>query len=145
MKILVAIDFSDMSRRALAWALAHAEHVVPHELHLVHVVEDSWLDLFASRATTKLEEEMELLARQAEAELARLPEEVQESMRPIHRHLRRGAPHKHIVQVAEEIDADMLVVGSYGRGGLERTILGSVAERIVRDARTTVVIVRPRS
>ena len=46
--------------------------------------------------------------------------------------VRQGIPHQSILQHAVEHDVDLIVMGTHGRTGLERQIIGSVAERIVR-------------
>jgi len=57
-----------------------------------------------------------------------------------------GVPHATIVDVATAGEHDLIVVGSRGRTGLARALLGSVAERVVRHAPCTVVVARePRS
>lgn len=53
-----------------------------------------------------------------------------------------GYPPEHIVLAAREEDVDQIVVGSHGRRGLKRVFLGSVAERVVRDADRTVLVVK---
>ena len=139
-RILVSIDFSDLSRAALAWALAYRAGE-PHELHLVHVVEDSLVDVFSTRASRDLSEEMALLAREAEAELLKLAADSREGL-VVHRHVLRGKPAARVVELATELGVELLVVGSAGRQGLERALLGSVAERIVRTAPCSVVCVK---
>ena|SRR6266536_575366 len=57
--------------------------------------------------------------------------------------LRRGVPFAVIVETAAELGAEMIVVGTHGRGGLQRFLLGSVAERVVRLAPCPVLTVRP--
>jgi nucleotide-binding universal stress UspA family protein len=52
------------------------------------------------------------------------------------------APARAICDFAEEHGADLIVVGSHGRGGMERWLIGSVAERVVRHASTNVYVVR---
>jgi nucleotide-binding universal stress UspA family protein len=53
-----------------------------------------------------------------------------------------GSPADVIVDVAREIQAEVIVVGTAGRTGLRRVVLGSVAERVVRHAPTSVLVVR---
>ena len=48
-----------------------------------------------------------------------------------------------IVHLAEEIDADLIVIGSRGFGGLKRALLGNVADSVVRHAHCPVLVVRP--
>jgi nucleotide-binding universal stress UspA family protein len=56
--------------------------------------------------------------------------------------LRTGVPHEEIARAATEERADYIVIGTRGRGGLERALLGSVADRVVRTAPCPVVTVR---
>ncbi|WP_227134465.1 universal stress protein [Halorubellus salinus] len=53
-----------------------------------------------------------------------------------------GDPARRIVDYADEIDADVIVSGTHGRSGVERRLIGSVAERLVRRARCPVMTVR---
>ena len=59
-------------------------------------------------------------------------------------HFRRGSPAYGVAQLASDLDADLVVVGSHGHRGIERLLLGSVAERVARLARCPVWIVRPK-
>jgi universal stress protein A len=56
-----------------------------------------------------------------------------------------GVPYQEIVKAAEKEHADVVVIGTHGRTGLERVFLGSVAERVVRLAPCPVLTVRPRA
>jgi len=57
-------------------------------------------------------------------------------------HLRVGRPDKEIVDLAEEIDAGLVVVGSRGLGGVRRALVGSVSDSVVRHAPCPVLVVR---
>jgi nucleotide-binding universal stress UspA family protein len=57
--------------------------------------------------------------------------------------VRVGAPWSEIVNLAREEHADMIVMGTQGRTGLDRLLLGSVAERVIRQAPCPVLTVRP--
>lgn len=59
-------------------------------------------------------------------------------------HLRAGEPWREILQVASNLRADLVVVGSAGRTGVARLALGSVAEWVVRHAGCPVLVVRPK-
>jgi nucleotide-binding universal stress UspA family protein len=56
--------------------------------------------------------------------------------------LRAGVPEEEICRLADEIDADLIVIGTHGRGALGRALLGSVAQRVVRGATRPVLTVR---
>lgn len=61
---------------------------------------------------------------------------------PTERHVIEGGPSREIVAYAERTGADLIVMGTHGRGGLNRLLLGSVAERVVRSSPIPVLTVR---
>lgn len=61
---------------------------------------------------------------------------------PIETELRRGVPWKEIDAAATESKADLIVMGTHGRHGVSRMVLGSVAEKVVRTAPCSVLTVR---
>ena len=66
-------------------------------------------------------------------------------LRELSRHwrLRQGRPASEIITVAKGVDCDLIVMGTHGRTGLRRTLLGSVAEDVLRHAPCPVLTVRP--
>ncbi|RXA21256.1 universal stress protein [Methanosarcina sp. MSH10X1] len=56
----------------------------------------------------------------------------------------RGHPAEKIVTFAEDNNIDMIIVGSLGKGGYEKVVLGSVSEKVVRHAKVPVLVVRER-
>ncbi|MGH7400110.1 MAG: universal stress protein, partial [Candidatus Rokuibacteriota bacterium] len=56
--------------------------------------------------------------------------------------LRTGAAHREVVALATDERADLIVIGTHGRGGVDRALLGSVADRVVRLAPCPVLTVR---
>jgi nucleotide-binding universal stress UspA family protein len=140
--ILVALDFSNVSREALAWAIDYAT-AVPGELHTVHVVDRHFRrgDLFADPGDLK--RELDEVHAEAGAELERqVSDEHRQKVGPLHEHVSIGRPADEILAVAGEIDAGLIVVGSHGKGAVERALLGSVAEHVVRGARCPVIVVK---
>src|SRR3712207_2702092 len=59
-------------------------------------------------------------------------------------HLRMGAVAEEIVDLAEELEVDLIIVGSRGLRGIRRAIVGSVSESVFRHARCPVMVVRPK-
>jgi nucleotide-binding universal stress UspA family protein len=140
-KILFATDFSPASDAALGFAssLASDSGAV---LHIVHVGV-SHADAFATTAPYgyAISEEVELRERkEREAKL--------DSLRPTvagvscERHDLEGNPAEEVLRFAEEEGVDLIVVGSHGRTGLSRMLMGSVAEEIVRRADCPVLVVK---
>lgn len=134
--ILCAVDFSAPAEAAL---LAACDLAAKHgaRLHVVHAWEPpAHLAEGAELALTTREQE---LARDLEALVHRHPV----PRVSVTRHLRRGLPSAEIVALAAELDVDLVVMGTTGRTGVERFLLGSVAERVVRSSAAPVLTVRP--
>lgn len=60
-------------------------------------------------------------------------------------HARIGKPADQILSVARDVGADVIIVGSKGATGLERLLLGSVSEKVVREAGCSVEVARPKT
>ena len=135
--ILVAVDFQAASLRAVAYAtrLARsmgAQLTVFHRFDLV--VNAYTTDLPPSRQHAELR-------CAAEGEPARLVATIADRDIQARSVLRDGMPAKEIVDVARDVDADLIVVGTHGRRGLRRLALGSVAEQVVRRSAVPVMTV----
>jgi nucleotide-binding universal stress UspA family protein len=141
-RILVALDLSDSSLAALKSAKALADErgaklAVVHVAAHYHEVQPFFPQSYGPNMTTHLQ--LEQLAREA---LARELEQV-EGCADVERFFEIGAPYAEIVRRAEAWRADLIVVGSHGKTGLSRALLGSVAEHVVRVAHCPVLVSRP--
>jgi nucleotide-binding universal stress UspA family protein len=141
-RILVAVDLSDESIAALRTARALADArgatlAVVHVLANIGDVQPFFPQAYGINATNLLE--LERLAGEAlELRLAEV-----EGCASVERFVELGAPYAEIVRRAEAWNADLLVIGSHGRTGLSRAMLGSVAEHVVRAAHCPVLVSRP--
>jgi nucleotide-binding universal stress UspA family protein len=146
---VVGIDFSDMSNKALDQALEVA-NLRAGEVHVVYVEPDMPLDpmlVGAFQSAVSAEAVLEGV-RQRAAERLAVVQQQQHGKLAVKRvvvHVRRGSPADQIAQLAADLDADLVVVGSHGRRGMSRLVLGSVAERVSRLARCPVWIIRPKA
>jgi len=135
--ILACIDFSEQSKRALAevgeYARANGSKVT-----LIHVCDPRGF----IPAQAVLEPASTSDERAHEAQLAKLRDEHLGDLLVELVVLSDHAPAKAICEFAEEHGVDLIIVGSHGRGGVERWLIGSVAERVVRHAPTNVYVVR---
>lgn len=142
-RILVPTDFSAASDAALTYAKRLAEQFGA-SLHLVHAFEDPFTaTAFAAEMYSPLPLSMrDAMLRDAEQRLAdRLPPE-QEARVEGTTTIRTGQPAKAILEHATATGADLIVMGTHGRGGMAHLLLGSVAERIVRVAPCPVLTIR---
>jgi nucleotide-binding universal stress UspA family protein len=144
-RVLYPTDFSDTARQALTHALFLAEEY-DAELHLLHAVVLHEYD--PNDPEHRFPEPRELLRRMfevADSEMARLLEKQQETSLEIHEATRKGfAAGEVILDYAAEIDADLVVMGTHGRRGPARLLLGSVAGEVVRGAKCPVMTMSHR-
>lgn len=142
-RILVPTDFGDSSTPAVRYAARMAE-AFGAELILLNVVPDAALILpdAVMPAPVPTADLAKFMA-DAKENLARLvATEKLESLNP-KVEVRVGSPVPEILAAATDLKADLLCVGTHGRHGLSHLLLGSLAERIVRDAPCPVLTVGP--
>jgi nucleotide-binding universal stress UspA family protein len=139
-RIVVPVDGSPLGDRALAFALR--EHP-DAETTVVHVV-DPVQAVYAAEAggPTFAEEQVERARADGEALLESAREAAGEFDATVDTVLRVGPPADTVLSVAEEVDADLVVVGRHGRSTLSTLVLGSVSKEIVRECPVPVVVVR---
>jgi nucleotide-binding universal stress UspA family protein len=142
-KVLVAIDFSDTSSSALDAAFEMAGRHDGGEVHLVTVQELAYELLVPAGDSSR--SPVGPLKELAEKGLAR-----HQGAWPSARigtvtiHTVVGEPAIEIVALAAALDADTIVLGTHGRRGVRRALLGSVAESVVRRAGCPVLVVRAK-
>jgi nucleotide-binding universal stress UspA family protein len=146
--IVVGVDFGPSGDDAIVQALRALENKTADKVHLLHVLDP--LDIIETGDKSALETESEVLE-QAPATLVKRARELAESLgisfsaEQVKGHARIGKAVETLLQMCVDYDADMLCVGTHGRRGVERMILGSVAEALVRRARCPVLIARPKN
>ena len=138
-RILVATDGSREAELALTTAADLAKST-DSELHVLHVGEVPLVYHPERHAYQAEYEEHEKEVQQLlEAQVDRI--EVA-SATEAQAHLRMGRADEEIVELAQSIDAGLIVMGSRGQGRLRRALVGSVSESVVRHAHCPVTIVR---
>jgi nucleotide-binding universal stress UspA family protein len=139
--VLVAFDFSDTSMSALTYGenLAHTFGGRLHVLHVADVIATSAAQFYPEGPGDPEVKATELAMNQLRAFLS---SHDGPAATPAVRLSR--SPADEIVKYAKEVHADIVVVGTHGRGGVSRLLMGSVAEHVVRNAPCPVLVVRPR-
>ena len=141
-RILVPVDFSDCSKQALEYALElqdqlRAELVVLHVWHIPPLVEGELIIQPAGASQMSVSNWMEL-------EAARSMEQFIKPLKSarLTTKLKEGLPSETIHKFAQEENIDVIVMGTQGRTGLKRWMMGSVAERVIRTSSCPVLTVR---
>ncbi|MFC6942949.1 universal stress protein [Salinirubellus sp. GCM10025818] len=138
-RIVVPTDGSEGMGRVLAHA-ADLARLHGASLDFVYVVNAA---AFANLPMeTSWEGVRESLREEGGAALDAAEEAVEGRGIPTDRRVLEGGPAREIVAYAERSGADLVVMGTHGRGGLNRILIGSVAERVVRTAGMPVLTVR---
>ena len=145
--ILVAVDFSETSEQAIAAAIELAAVGTPAELHLVTVRENSVQAMgFAVLPEPGTMDEslarLRTLTANALDAARKRHGKANVSVATVHGAL--GNPAHEIVHLAAAVGADLVVVGSHSLHGLDRLLLGSVAEAVVRSCGCPVLVIRPK-
>jgi nucleotide-binding universal stress UspA family protein len=145
-EVILGVDDSPCSARAAEW-LRRFPLPPEGEVRLVAVLPllDSWLRShvtvgppLAEQVTTLAERERDEAQRRLHSLAASFIAEGKRAVTEV----RSGDPALALLQVAEEERADLIVVGSHGQSAIERFLLGSVSEKVLRHAHCSVLIVR---
>jgi len=141
-KIILATDFSDISKDASSHALLLAQ-TYKAELKALHVFDiNAWsIPSHDYLATDAVVEGLEEAIQRGKNALKELAESFDLDVETI---FTEGDPGHEIVRVAEELNADLIVLGTHGYSGWKRFTIGSVAELVVRHAPCAVLTIRPK-
>jgi nucleotide-binding universal stress UspA family protein len=142
-KILCATDFSDDARRAFRASL-DLEQGTGGSVTLLHVVQPPWYSMppagYGFIETGDLAGQLDAIAARSLDEWRKSA--IEEGYPPAEVVRAQGVPWHEIVEFAKRGSYELIVVGTRGRTGVARALLGSVAEKVVRHAPCAVLVVR---
>lgn len=136
--ILCPVDFSDASRKAVQYAREFAAGMGA-SIHILNVVEPRPMAVDITLNYVPLEEDLE---KAADEDLQVILEDLHKAGFKAECSVAFGNPSDVILEKAAELDVNLLIMGSHGKKGLSRLIMGSVAETVVRKANCPVLIVK---
>jgi nucleotide-binding universal stress UspA family protein len=139
--ILFPTDFSKSANFAWKLAILHAER---HRakivlLHVIHRMPQDYQWMIVAMTPAEI---YETLKKQAMKKMARMVTEANARKIKTATLIRDGVPFAEIIACAKELKADMIIMGSHGRTALEQMLVGSVAEKVVRKAPCSVLVVK---
>lgn len=135
--VLCPTDFSDTSYHALEYGLRFAR-LASGTLIVTHVIHVPSGDLYAENRTLHFDE----AKARVEQRLAELVATRIEGYPKCQTRIEIGDPAEHIIKMAKDCRADLIVTSTHGRSGLAHLVMGSVAEKIIRHAPCPVFVVR---
>ncbi|MGH7751972.1 MAG: universal stress protein [Gemmatimonadales bacterium] len=138
-RIVVPTDFSTCSEEA--WRVARSVAATSRgELVLTHVLTEA--PLYRESVMTQVRPVYEGARKWAEGALEDWVAKARAEGLNARATLRTGVAYQQVVALATDERADLIVIGTHGRGGIDRALLGSVADRVVRLAPCPVLTVR---
>ena len=141
-KILLPIDFAEQYESFLPWVSTFVEKFGA-TLYVVFVAQDlaEYTSFYVPHTSIQgLQEEALQFAKK---EMAAAVQKSFKKFPKLETRVEVGSPAKKILEIAAQENIDIIVMGTHGRHGLERTIFGSVVDKIVQAATCPVITLRP--
>lgn len=140
-KILFPTDFSEGSFHALPYAADLSKHYNA-KLYILHIVYDVFKATDSHIPHVSADELYREISDWAKKEIDSCCVEEIRGLSKVEKLIQQGIPHEEIINFAAKEKIDMIIMGTYGKKGIERFIFGSTAEKVVRNAPCPVMTVR---
>ena len=143
--LLVATDFSACSKEAVDYAV-HLGQKMRGRLTLLHVFESPFFypAEISIGAYPEVYQWLQDFKQDESKKLNALADQIRKEDLPVEPLFKEGAPSIEIIRTAKEVGADLIVLGTHGRRGFSHVVMGSVAERVTREAPCPIFVVRER-
>ena len=145
--ILYPTDFSTQSNHAKEYAQGLAKKFGA-TLHVAHVIDTLGLNFYSAEAMygqiIPIDPPLKSMREEAEITLRHVIELTELEHISATPHLKEGHPAKVLLQLADDVNADLIVIGTHGRTGFERLLFGSTCEKILRKSNVPVLTVKPK-
>ena len=139
-RILIPTDGSDQAKPAVEMALGLAE-THGATLHVLFIVDQPTTVSGMGEGFSGLDDLLDALEERGHQATTAIVERAREQDIETTAAVRRGNPHDDILSYAEDNDIDVIVMGTHGRTGVKRALLGSVTENVVRHSEIPVLTV----
>lgn len=140
-KIMVATDGSEAVRRAVDSAVELAK-LSEAKLYAVYVISTGFFPIALPIDAEWKKDFLEQLVSEGRQATAYVEQVGKAANLKVESIILQGSPAEEILNFADKNDIDLIILGTYGMGGITRFLLGSVTENVVRHAKNAVLIVR---
>jgi nucleotide-binding universal stress UspA family protein len=139
--ILFPTDFSQGARAAMDYALSLARDFQA-KLILLYVIQDISIAEWYIPSSISAADLVEDMQKSAWKEMEKWADEAAGKVAEVEKIVLRGVPFVEIIKTAKDKNADMIVIGTHGRTGIDHMLFGSTAEKVVRKSSCPVLTVR---
>jgi nucleotide-binding universal stress UspA family protein len=139
--ILFPTDFSNGARAAMDHAASLAKDYQA-KLVLLYVIQDISIAEWYIPSSLSVGDLVEDMQKSAWQEMDKWFAEVSKQVKDVEKMVVRGVPFVEIIRTAKEKSADLIVIGTHGRTGIDHMLFGSTAEKVVRKSSCPVLTVR---
>ena len=140
-KILFPTDFSDVSKKALNY-LVQLRDAGTKEIIVLHVIDQKGIDAISRYGAGKAETVIREITKESREEGKKIEKKLVQSGFIVKIRIETGVPLKEILKIEEEEKVSIIVIGSHGKTNLEEMFLGSVSEKVIRQSKNPVLIVK---
>jgi nucleotide-binding universal stress UspA family protein len=140
-KILYPTDFSDVSKKALEY-LAQLKDAGTKEIIVLHVIDEKGIDAISRYGAGNAETIIREIEKEAMEEGKKIEKKLMQSGLIVKIRIETGVPLKEILKVEEEEKVSAIVIGSHGKTNLEEMFLGSVSEKVIRQSKKPVLVIK---
>lgn len=140
--VLAATDFSEGSHRAAEEALSVARQTAA-KLHLVHVIDEAEFPIEILSNASTASSMWRDVREEVESRFQKLVSELGATSDEIICHTVNGAPWHEVSKLAAELQAELLVLGTVGRSGLQGVLIGNTVERVLQTCDCSILAVKP--
>jgi len=141
--IVVPTDFSELSLSAFKYAKDLAE-TMDSKIHLITVIDNTPPMLSKREKNVAENVRMDSVETKTKRQMTEIAEEMDDySEIDVVQVIRNGIDYEEIVKYSNECDADLIILATHGRTGVLHTVLGSIAEKVIRYTKRPVLVIHP--
>ena len=140
-KILYPTDFSDVSKKALGY-LTQLKNAGTEEIIVLHVIDAKGIDAIYRYGAGNAETVIREITKEAKEEGKKIEKKLMQSDLNVKVIIKRGVPLKEILKIEEKEKISVIIIGSHGKTNLEEMLLGSVSEKVVRQSKSPVLVIK---
>jgi nucleotide-binding universal stress UspA family protein len=140
-KILYPTDFSDVSKKALDY-LVQLKDAGAKEIVILHVIDEKGIDAISRHGAGSAVEIIGGIEKEARQEGEKIEKKLRQSGLTVKVRIETGVPLKEILKAEEEEQVSAIVIGSHGKTNLEEMVLGSVSEKVIRQSKRPVLVIK---